>query len=76
MTRRFRRSRKRGEEGPGAGRTPGPLRHVEGGGILDHTTEKLRELHKDAQQYTGPFELPEATEDDLASMRETVERAG
>lgn len=44
--------------------------------VLDHTTEKLRDLHEDAQKYTGPFELPEPTDDDLASMREIVERAG
>ena len=44
--------------------------------VLDDTTEQPQELHKDAQHYTGPFELPEPTEEDLASLRAIVERAG
>ena len=39
--------------------------------MLDHTTERLVDLHKDAQTYVEPFELGDR---DIASMREQVER--
>ena len=42
--------------------------------LLDHTTERLVDLHKDAQTYVEPFELGEPGEGDIASMREQVER--
>ena len=42
--------------------------------MLDHITEKLAGLHEDAQRYVGPFELPEATEDEVAWVRRIVER--
>ncbi len=42
--------------------------------MLDHTTERLADLHKDAQTYVEPFELPEPGEEDVAAMREQVER--
>ena len=42
--------------------------------LLDHTTERLVDLHKDAQLYVEPFELGEPGEGDIAAMREQVER--
>ena len=45
------------------------MRHV-----LDHSREKLESLHEDVQKYTGPFELPSPTEDELSMVRETAER--
>ena len=39
--------------------------------MLDHTTERLVDLHKDAQTYVEPLELGDR---DIASMREQVER--
>ncbi len=47
------------------------MRHV-----LDHCEEKLKELHQETQRYSGPFDLPEAGEDEVTSMLEVVERAG
>ena len=44
--------------------------------MLDHTREKLTGLHDDAQRYVGPFELPEATEDEVAWVHRIVEREG
>jgi hypothetical protein len=43
--------------------------------VLNHTTEKPQELHEDIQRYTGSYELPVPSEDDMVSMREIVERA-
>ncbi len=42
--------------------------------VLDHCKEKLESLHEDAQRYTGPFELPSPTEEELTMVREIVER--
>jgi hypothetical protein len=42
--------------------------------MLDHTTERLVDLHKDAQIYAEPFELAEPSEEDVATMRDQVER--
>jgi len=42
--------------------------------MLDHTTERLVDLHEDAQTYVEPFELGEPSEEDVAAMREQVER--
>ncbi len=42
--------------------------------LLDHTTERLVDLHKDAQIYAEPFELGEPGDEDIAAMREQVER--
>jgi hypothetical protein len=42
--------------------------------MLDHTTDRLVDLHKDAQTYAEPFELPELSEEDVATMRDQVER--
>ena len=42
--------------------------------MLDHTTERLVDLHKDAQIYVEPFELGEPGEEDVAAMRDQVER--
>ena len=45
------------------------LRHV-----LTHSREKLTDLHKETQRYTGPFELVEPDEEELAWVREIMER--
>ena len=42
--------------------------------MLDHTTERLVDLHEDAQIYVAPFELGEPSEEDVAAMRQQVER--
>ncbi len=42
--------------------------------MLDHTTERLVDLHKDAQTYVEPFELGEPDEETLAEVRRLVER--
>lgn len=42
--------------------------------MLDHTREKLAGLHDDAQRYVGPFELPDATEGEVAWVHRIVER--
>ena len=42
--------------------------------MLDHTNERLVDLHKDAQTYVESFELGEPSEEDVAAMREQVER--
>ena len=44
------------------------MRHV-----LDHCDEKLEELHQETQRYTGPFELREPLEDEVAWVRQLVE---
>ena len=45
------------------------LRHV-----VDHTKAKMEGVHEEAQRYTGPFELPEAGEEDVAWVRRLVGR--
>ena len=45
------------------------LRHV-----LTHSHEKLIDLHEETQRYTGPFELVEPDEEELAWVREIMER--
>ena len=45
------------------------LRHV-----LDHSKERLIDLHKETQRYTGPFELAEPDEEELAWVREIMGR--
>ena len=45
------------------------LRHV-----LDHSREKLEELKADTERFTGPFELPEPDEEEVAVVREIAER--
>ena len=42
--------------------------------VLDNCKEKLVDLHEDVQKFTGPFELPSPTEDELSMVRETAER--
>ena len=42
--------------------------------VLDHCKEKLTDLHEEVQKFTGPFELPPPTEDELSMVRETAER--
>ena len=42
--------------------------------MLDHATERLADLHKDAQTYVEPFELPEPGEETVAEVRKLVER--
>ena len=43
---------------------------------IDHTRERLADLHGEAQAYLGPFELPEPDEDEVAEVRAVAERAG
>ena len=42
--------------------------------VLDHSREKLEELHGETERFTGPFELPEPDEEDVAFVREIAER--
>ena len=44
------------------------MRHV-----LDHSEEKLKELHQETQRYTGPFDLAEPGDDEVAWVRQLVE---
>lgn len=44
------------------------MRHV-----LDHCEEKLKELYQETQRYTGPFDLAEPAEDEVAWVRQLVE---
>ncbi len=44
------------------------MRHV-----LDHCEEKLKELHQETQRYSGPFELAEPVEDEVAWVQQLVE---
>ena len=62
-------ARRRTEEFDGEDPALPEMRHV-----LDHCKEKLGSLHEDVQKYTGPFELPSPTEDELSMVRETAER--
>ena len=41
--------------------------------MLDHCEEKLKELHQETQRYTGPFDLREPVEDEVAWVRQLVE---
>ena len=45
------------------------LRHV-----LTHSREKLIDLHKETERYSGPFELVEPDEEELSWVREIMER--
>ena len=45
------------------------LRHV-----LDHSREKLEGLHGETERYSGPFELPEPDDEEVALVREIAER--
>ena len=45
------------------------LRHV-----LDHSREKIEELHGETERYTGPFGLAEPDEAEVAFVRELAER--
>jgi hypothetical protein len=38
--------------------------------------EQLKELHEQAQKYTGPFDLPGPSEEELEQWREAIRRAG
>ena len=42
--------------------------------VLDHCREELTDLHEETQRYTGPFELEGPGEEDLAWVRELMER--
>jgi hypothetical protein len=41
---------------------------------LDHCRSNLEELHRDVQNYVGPFALEEPGEEELSVVRELVER--
>ena len=42
--------------------------------MLDHTTERLVDLHQSAQTYVESFGLPEPSEEDVASMHEQLKQ--
>lgn len=42
--------------------------------MLDHSTERLVDVHQSAQTYVEPFELPEPGEAEIAAMRQHLER--
>ena len=42
--------------------------------VLDCSREKLGELRGETERYTGPFELPEPGDGEVAWVRELVER--
>ena len=41
---------------------------------LDGSLERLRAIHQQCQEYTGPFELPEPQPADVAAFGEAVQR--
>jgi len=43
---------------------------------LTEGKEELKELHEQAQEYVGPFDLPGPDEDEMEQMREAILRAG
>jgi hypothetical protein len=43
---------------------------------LDHTRERLADLHESVRGFVGPFELPEPSEETLANVRALYERVG
>jgi DNA modification methylase len=44
-----------------------------GDAVLDLCEEKLKELHQETQRYTGPFDLREPGDDEVAWVRQLVE---
>ena len=42
--------------------------------VLDRSREKLEELRGETERYTGPFDLPEPEEAQVAWVRESMER--
>ena len=45
------------------------LRHV-----LDHSRERLEELHGETERFTGPFQLTDPDDEEVAFVREIAER--